>query len=62
MDPNLMIECGHDGNGYSIDFPVRAKAVLKKTKKDYFFNDDDILTLSPRYVIEMATFYIKKIL
>lgn len=49
-----------DGDGYCIDFLVRTKAVLRKTKKDYFLNDDGILTLSPRYVIEMATFYITK--
>lgn len=49
-----------DGDGYCIEFPVRAKSFLKKTKQDYFFNHDHILVPSPSYVVEMATFYITK--
>lgn len=45
---------------HCIEFPVRAKSVLRRTKKDYFLNDDGILVLSPSYVVEMATFYITK--
>lgn len=49
-----------DGDGYSVEFPVRAKPVLKRSRKDFFVNNDGSLIQSPTYIFEMATFYITK--
>jgi hypothetical protein len=48
------------GDGYCVEFPVRAKPVLRRSSKDFVVNNDGILIQSPTYIFEMATFYITK--
>lgn len=48
------------GDGYRVEFPVRAKPVLKRSSKDFVVNNDGILIQSQTYIFEMVTFYITK--
>jgi hypothetical protein len=48
------------GEGHSIEFPVRAKPVLKRSTKDYVLNNSGVLVQAPTYLFEMVNFYITK--
>ena len=48
------------GDGYCMEFPVSAKPVLKRSRKDFVVNNEGILIQSPTYIFEMASFYVTK--
>lgn len=48
------------GEGHSIEFPVRAKPVLKRSTKDYFINSNGVLVRAPTYLFETVNFYVTK--
>ena len=48
------------GEGHSIEFPVRAKLVLKRSTKDYVINSNDVLVRAPTYLFETVNFSVTK--
>ena len=48
------------GEGHSIEFPVRAKPVLKRSTTDYVINNSGVLVQAPTYLFELVNFYITK--
>ncbi len=49
-----------NGEGYAIEFPIRAKSVLKRLNKEFILNDSGSLVRAPTYFIEIVTFYMTK--
>lgn len=47
------------GEGHCIEFPIRAKPILRKSSKDFTLIAG-VLIQSPRYIFEMVTLYITK--
>ena len=48
------------GEGQSVEFPVRAKPVLKRSIQEYIINDCGALVKAPVYIFETVNFYITK--
>lgn len=46
------------GEGDEVDFPIRAKALVRKSSLKYVLNKNRVLAKCPLYVIEVVNFYI----
>ena len=49
-----------DGEGHSVEFPIRAKSILKRSRKEYIVNTSGVLVQGPVYLFEMVQFYMTK--
>ena len=58
--PSWYYSLKKDSNGHCFEFPIRAKLVLRKSKKDFVLDGDGMLVQSPQYIKEVLTQYMTK--